>query len=116
MSQFDQFINKFRLIADGTPDKRTGQNIHYSIGDITMAALAVFLTQSPSWLEFQKKFLQDGQKSNLESLFGCDAIPCDNHVRQILDGVDPNYFQPMFHEIFNTVEQSQVFNDFNVLI
>jgi hypothetical protein len=22
----------------------------------------------------------------------------------------------MFHEIFNTVEQSQVFNDFNVLI
>jgi hypothetical protein len=39
MSQFDQFINKFRSIADVTPDKRTGKNIHYSIGDITSSSI-----------------------------------------------------------------------------
>ena len=115
MSQLDQFIKQFRLIADATPDQRTGQNIHYPIGDIVMTALAVFLMQSASWLEFQKKFRQAGLPSNLQTLFSCDTIPCDNQVRKVLDGVDPNQFQPMLTKILNLVEQNPVFNNFSVL-
>ncbi|MDE2988874.1 MAG: hypothetical protein OXT70_12605 [Chloroflexota bacterium] len=44
--------------------------------------------QSPSFLDFQRRMLRESARSNCHSLFGVDRIPGDNHIRNLLDGVD----------------------------
>ena len=76
------------------PDKRTGNNARYAMADIGMAAFSVFFMQSPSFLAHQRQ-LQEGPghgRSNCETLFEMTGIPCDNHIRAMLDPVEPKLF------------------------
>ena len=34
------------------------------------------------------------------------AIPCDNHIRAMLDPVGPRHFDPLFNEALETLERS----------
>ena len=78
------------------PDRRTGKNLMYRIGDIGMAAFACFFMQSPSFLAFQRMLEDRCGDSNARTLFGMERIPCDNHIRQTLDGVPPEHFDDVF--------------------
>ncbi len=78
------------------PDRRTGKNLMYRIGDIGMAAFACFFMQSPSFLAFQRMLEDRYGDSNARTLFGMERIPCDNHIRQTLDGVPPEHFDDVF--------------------
>jgi hypothetical protein len=49
-STFSQFIRAFRAAIATGPDKRKGKNKHYALVDAALGALAVFFTQSPSFL------------------------------------------------------------------
>jgi hypothetical protein len=44
-------------------------------------------------------------KSNAQSLFGVHQIPCDNHIRDLLDPVKPEQVFPVFEEILQVLEQ-----------
>ena len=48
--------------------------------------------QSPSFLAFQRMPGDRCGDSNTRILFGMKRIPCDNHIRQTLDGVLPEHF------------------------
>ncbi len=87
---------------DGFPDKRRGSNATYPMGDIGMAAFSVFFMQSPSFLAHQRQFEAGHGRSNSTSLFGIAKIPCDNHIRSMLDPAPPHLLHPMFAE---TVDQ-----------
>ena len=87
---------------DGFPDKRRGSNATYPMGDIGMAAFSVFFMQSPSFLAHQRQFEAGHGRSNCTSLFGIAKIPCDNHIRSMLDPAPPHLLHPMFAE---TVDQ-----------
>ena len=50
MEVLDSLISAVRRCCEGFPDKRTGTNGHYRMGDIGMAAFSLFFTQSPSFL------------------------------------------------------------------
>jgi hypothetical protein len=53
---------------------------------------------SPSFLAHQRH-LEDGYghgRSNCETLFGMGRIPSDNHVRDMLDPVEPECFHARF--------------------
>jgi len=68
------------------------------MADIGMAAFSVFFMQSPSFLAHQRH-LADGYghgRSNCETLFGMGRIPSDNHVRDMLDPVEPECFHALF--------------------
>ena len=64
-----------------------------------MAAPSVFLMQSPSFLAHQRTLAEGRARSNAHTLFGLARIPCDNHVRQLLDGAPPAHFDAQFHAI-----------------
>ncbi len=99
-------VNYFRDTIAGFPDRRTGNNTRYSIEDAALGAFSVFFTQSPSFLSFQSAMQQTKGKNNAQSLFGINQIPCNNHIRDLLDEVCPSHVNPVFTYIFDGLANS----------
>jgi len=55
MEVLDSLISAVRRCCGALPDKRRGANGSYTMADIGMAAFALFFTQSPSFLAFQRR-------------------------------------------------------------
>ncbi len=86
---FDRLIQRWRLVAAGLPDRRTGGNTRYEMADIALSAFAVFFTQCPSFLSYQQNLEKARGRNNARSLFQVGSIPSDNPIRQTLDPVEP---------------------------
>jgi hypothetical protein len=108
-------IGRLRTCCETFPDKRRGANVSYPISDIGMAAFSVFFMQSPSFLAHQQR-LRDGHgRSNGETLFGLSQIPSDNHIRTMLDPVEPALLYPAFDAALTELERSGGLNAFHRL-
>ena len=104
MERIDRYITVLRKRCDELPDKRTGSNSRYTMSDLGVAAFSVFFMQSPSFLAHQRT-LEDGQgRSNARTLFGMTAVPSDNHIRQMLDGVPTDHFDEVFRYVVEDLE------------
>lgn len=103
---FDNMVRFFRETIAGFPDRRTGTNSRYSIEDAAAGAFSVFFTQSPSFLSFQSAMQQTKGKNNAQSLFGVTRIPCNNHIRDLMDEVHPCHVTPVFKFVFDGLERS----------
>ena len=78
------------------------------MADIGMAAFSAFFMQSPSFLSYQVQ-LRAGVghgRSNCETLFGMQSIPSDNHIRDMLDFVEPSGLDGLFGEALAAVERA----------
>lgn len=78
------------------------------MADIGMAAFSAFFMQSPSFLSHQIQ-LRAGAghgRSNCETLFGMQSIPSDNHIRDMLDFVEPASLDGLFDEALAAVERA----------
>jgi hypothetical protein len=79
--------------------------VTYSMADIGLSAFSLFFMQSESFLSYQRG-LEEGRKtSNCQSLFGMKAIPTDNHIRSMLDPVDPAHLQPAFDDALGALRR-----------
>jgi len=106
-SAFTQFIRTFRATIATFPDKRKGKNKHYALVDAALGAFAVFFTQSPSFLAYQRDMAARKGQSNAHTLFGLSEIPSDNQIRALLDPVSPELVVPLFQHGLATLEQTQ---------
>jgi hypothetical protein len=104
--RFDHLIERWRVVAAGLPDRRTGDNRVYSMADIALSAFAVFFTQCPSFLSFQQNMEKVHGRNNARSLFGVGRIPCDNHIRQTLDPVEACELFGLFDDLHQGFEQT----------
>lgn len=102
---FGHLVDAFKRLIHHFPDKRTGRNTTYSIEDAALGAFSVFFTQSPSFLAHQAAMAEAKGKSNAQTLFGMQAIPSDNHIRDLLDVVPPQQMFPMFNWIFTALNE-----------
>jgi hypothetical protein len=100
---FDDLVAVLHPLFAQFPDKRTGKNTQYSMADAGLGAFSVFFTQSPSFLAFQRSMHESKGQSNSQTLFGMDRIPCDNHIRDLLDSVAPVHVLPMFATILEAL-------------
>jgi hypothetical protein len=67
--------------------------------DIVMSAFSLFFMQNESFLAYQRG-LEEGQRtSNCQTLFGIENIPTDNHIRSMLDPVNPVELQPCYDHV-----------------
>lgn len=98
-----RLLEQLGRVIEGFPDKRTGQNCQYRMEDAALGAFAVFFTQSPSFLAYQKDLEKTKGKSNAQSLFGMKRIPSDNHIRDLLDAVAPAQVLPVFGYVFEAL-------------
>jgi len=104
--RFDHLIERWRTVAAGLPDRRTGDNTRYAMADIALSAFAVFFTQCPSFLSFQQNMEQARGRNNARSLFQVQRIPSDNHIRQTLDPVEPRHLFSLFDELHQAFDQT----------
>jgi hypothetical protein len=108
----EKLINCIKQSFGEFCDVRTGKNTQYDMVDAGVGAFSVFFTQSPSFLSSQEDMKKANGRSNAESLFGMHRIPSDNHIRSLLDPVDPASIAPVFREIFERLERSGVLKSF----
>lgn len=55
---FERVISPLREAAANIPNRRSGTNCHYSIRDVALRAFSVLFTQSPSFLDFERRLKQ----------------------------------------------------------
>lgn len=104
--RFDQLIERWRSVAAGLPDRRTGANRSYPMADIALSAFGVFFTQCPSFLSFQQNMEKAHGRNNARSLFGVQRIPSDNHIRQMLDPVEASELFGLFDDLHQAFDDA----------
>jgi hypothetical protein len=101
---FDHLVHALHQQLSSLPDDRKGKNTRYAIKDAALGAFAVFFTQSPSFLAYQRTMQHAKGRSNAESLLRMGAIPCDHQIRTWLDPVAPAQLFPVFAEVYAALE------------
>jgi hypothetical protein len=113
---FDHLQAILRQNAAGLPDfRKPSPNTRYEIPNVALGAFGIFFTQSPSFLEYQRRLHQSQGRDNAQTLFGVQDIPSDNQVRNLLDPIMPGHFNPVFTEVFQHLEQQHLLEPFRVL-
>jgi hypothetical protein len=95
----------FRLVQSGfarLPDYRF-DDTEIALADALMAAFAMFSLKAPSLLAFDK----ERAEGNLHTIYGIEQIPCDTHMREILDPVSPESLRPVFKSIFRQLQRGK---------
>lgn len=102
--------------TDQFPDKRTGENKKYSMLDVGLGAYSVFYMQYASFLSHQEMMEKRLGISNARTLFKVKNIPTANHIRTLLDQVNPKYLYPVFEDCFNAVKDNGYLDSFRINI
>ena len=112
LRHFDQLVGELRCTLAGLSDKRTRSNTQYSMETIGMSAFSVFFTQCPSFLAYQQAMEQNKGKSNAQTLFQIDKTPTDNHIRDMLDPVEPQELFPVYDSIYKAFGEQGILDTF----
>jgi hypothetical protein len=103
---FDSLVKKLHKAIETFPDNRKGTNLSKDFKNAALGGFAIFYTQSPSFLAYQRTMQETSGQNNAQSLFGITEILSDNHIRKLLDGVAPSYAFPLFSYIFDSLNKS----------
>src|SRR2546421_8074388 len=68
-----------------------------------MAAFAMFSLKAPSLLAFDKERVE----GNLHTIYRIERVPCDTHMREILDLVSPKWLRPGFKSVFRPLQRGK---------
>ena len=97
---FSQIHSGFEKI----PDYRS-KNSTISLSDALMSAFAMFSLKDPSLLAFDNRHSDD---TNIQKIYNIENVPCDTQMRTILDEVEPAAIEPLFADIFRTLQRGKV--------
>src|SRR6266581_2312178 len=95
----------FHLVRSGfatIPDPRCDDG-DISLTDALMSAFAMFSLKAPSLLAFDK----ERAEGNLHTIYGIERVPCDTHMREILDPVSPKWLRPVFTSVFRQLQRGK---------
>src|SRR5713226_796192 len=95
----------FRLVHSGfdhIPDHRP-VDADISLTDALMSAFAMFSLKAPSLLAFAK----ERAEGNLHTIYGIQRVPCDTHMREILDPLFPKALRPVFTSVFRQLQRGK---------
>jgi len=93
---FGSLLTVMSEVFEGIPDSRQEGKIDYSLRDAMMCGFAMMFFQDPSMLQFQTRMKEEYNSCNLETIFGVKSIPSDTQIRDIIDTVNPENFDPIF--------------------
>src|SRR3989475_11654586 len=99
----------FGLVRNGfahIPDYRLSET-DITLADALMAAFAMFSLKAPSLLAFDKERVE----GNLHTIYGIERVPCDTHIREILDPVSPKWLRPVFTSVFRQLQRGKALEE-----
>jgi Transposase DDE domain len=105
MRVLEGLLTGLKAVCSGFTDKRRGKEVTYTMADIGLSAFSLFFMQSESFLSYQRRLREGHGTSNCQTLFGMEKIPTDNHIRSMLDEVDPAQLQPSFDEMQDALQK-----------
>jgi hypothetical protein len=77
-----------------------------------MSGLAVFGIKYPSLLQFDRDVRTDEVvRLNLRHLYGVIQAPCDTHLRELLDDLDPKHLRGAFKSLFALLQRGKGLED-----
>src|ERR671927_187236 len=103
----------FGLVRNGfahIPDYRLSET-DIPLADALMSAFAMFSLKAPSLLAFDK----ERAEGNLHTIYGIERVPCDTHMRTILDPVSPKVLRPVFKRVFRQVQRGKALESMTFL-
>ena len=103
LKTWEEHLAYLRQIVGEFPDRRTGENLSYSMEDFGLGAFSVFFTQCPSFLAHQKAMQRAKGQSNAQSLFHLEDIPCHSQIRTVLDPVPPEKLFACYDAAFESL-------------
>src|SRR5262245_7209474 len=113
---FDALQGILHRQTPSLPDPRhKGPNTRYTMQDAALGAFGIFFTQSPSFLEYQRRLQHTKGHNNAQTLLGVERMPCDNQVRKLLDPLAPSCLDAVFIEVFAGLEQHRMLAHFRRL-
>ena len=89
-------IQIVRRSFEDLPDPRSGSNTRYKSADVLMGAFAIFHSQSPSFLQGQKRMREQLANDNAKTLYRMEGIPTDTHIRNVLDEIDSHELEKTY--------------------
>src|SRR4029453_936128 len=95
----------FGLVRNGfarIPDYRSYE-VEIALRDALMAAVAMFSLKAPSLLAYDKQRAE----GNLATIYGIERVPCDTHMREILDPISPKVLRPVFKTFFRQLQRGK---------
>src|SRR5467141_2684765 len=95
----------FHVVRSGfatIPDPR-GADVDIPLTDALMSAFAMFSLKAPSLLAFDK----ERAEGNLHTIYGIERVPCDTHMREILDLISPKVLRPVFTSVFRQLQRGK---------
>ena len=98
----DALFGLVRNSLANIPDYRPSET-DIALTDALMAAFAMFSLKAPSLLAFDKERVE----GNLHTIYGIARVPCDTHMREILDPVSPKWLRPVFKSIFRQLQRGK---------
>lgn len=110
---FDRLRSILVATVTHLPDHRTGSQRVYDIADAALGAFAVFFTQSPSFLAYQRDMQRRKGRNNAQSLFGIDQIPTAPQIRNLLDPIAPDHLAPGFWRVFAQLQQGDYLKSYH---
>jgi hypothetical protein len=111
-----RLLSGLRETAAGLSDSRKNSNGRkYRIKDAILSAFAVFYFQHPSLLNFQQDMQRKYKRSNLETLFGVQNIPCSDQMTNILDVVASGGLSAAYEQAHQIAEEYKIIDEYRVL-
>ena len=95
----------FRLVRSrfaALPDHRLDET-EISFTDALMSAVALFSRTAPSRLAFD----QERAEGHWHTIDGMERVPCDTHLRALLDPVSPQVCRPVFKSVLRPLQRGQ---------
>jgi hypothetical protein len=95
----------FALVRSGFATLPEPRRDHGDIAltEALMSAFAMFSLKAPSLLAFDK----ERAEGNLHTIYGIGRVPCDTHMREILDPVSPKVLRPVFKSVFRQLQRGK---------
>jgi len=101
-------LTHLRSRWENAPDvRKPNNNTQYRIVDAILCAFSVFFVQSRSFLAHQRLLQSKKGRSNANSLFHIERIPCDPQIRNLLDPIAPHYFHDDFWHILDKLNEQR---------
>jgi hypothetical protein len=97
----------FKLIREGFAGIKDPREtaVQISLADALMSGFAMFSLKDPSLLAFDDRRTSD---KNLQKVYRIEHVPCDTHMRTILDEVSPAAIFPLYKDIFRQLQRGKV--------
>lgn len=98
-----------------SPLQETRKESEYSLIDVCMLALAMFMLKEPSLLSFHRKAGEEELKKSLQNTFKIMSVPGQSQIRELLDDINPEEIRSVFTFLFGQISSRGILNDFKYM-